>query len=309
MYVMSWISIGNSIGLMIDVLILLWSLADSLADVNLDHLPLGFHPSLLALLDDSVASDSPGHLVESYACDWWHQKADLAPGRIFGIDTLHKCLDHYQQWVSTHETVSTPIDSQSGQDAPSGRVNCQSCVDLCTLIHDMFDEAHMMHGFLSACESAADAEMNANLRKAAGFHHHLHELALLKEIQSEPRKLTLAMAPATSSSSKNICGAGRWVRPSEMEWVSAHAQAELEHLKALLPTSYKWTWGVDITENEVLAINQKKGKGKAQHSGYIASLPDGPLQNKEWSETPCLPTISSYGRPPMVTSCDAGLHF
>jgi hypothetical protein len=91
---MSWIGIGTSIGLMIDVLILLWSLADSLADVNLDHLPLGFHPSLLALLDDSVASDSPSRLVESYACDWWHQMAEPAPGRIFGIDTLDECLDH-----------------------------------------------------------------------------------------------------------------------------------------------------------------------------------------------------------------------
>jgi hypothetical protein len=236
MYVISWIGIGNSIGLMIDVLILLRSLADSLADVNLDHLPLGFHPSLLAFLDDSVASDSPSHLVESYACDWWHQKADPAPSRIFGINTLDECLDHYQQWVSTHETVSTPIDSQSGQDAPSGQVDCQSCMDLHALIHDMFDEAHMMHSFLSTCESAADAEMNANLRKVAGFHH-LHELALLKEIQSKPSKLTLAMALATSSSSKNIRGAGRQVRPSETEWVSAHAQAELEHLKALPPTS------------------------------------------------------------------------
>jgi hypothetical protein len=113
-----------------------------------------------------------------------------------------------------------------------------------------------------------------------------------------------------SSASKNIRGpSGRRVKQSETERVSAHAQAELERLKALPPTSYKWTWGVDITENEVLAINQKKGKGKAQHSGYIASLPDGPPQNKEWSETPSLPTVSSYGRPPTVTGHDAGLYF
>ncbi|KAF8238553.1 hypothetical protein L208DRAFT_1241730 [Tricholoma matsutake] len=215
MYVMFWIGIGTSIGLMIDVPILLWSLADSLADVNYDHLPLGFHPSLSALLDDGVASDSPSHLVESYACDWWCHKTEPAPARIFGIDTLDECLDHYRQWVSTPVTVSTPIDSQSGQDAPSGQVDCQSCIDLCTLIHNMFDEACVMHGFLSTCESAADAEMNVNLRKAAGFHH-LHELALLKEIQSKPSKLTpapalgpaaaMAMAPATSSALKNICG-------------------------------------------------------------------------------------------------------
>jgi hypothetical protein len=70
MYVMSWVSIATMIGLVIEVPILVWSLADSLADVNLNHLPLGFRPSLLAALDDGVAIESPSHLVQSYASDW-----------------------------------------------------------------------------------------------------------------------------------------------------------------------------------------------------------------------------------------------
>ena len=221
--------------------------------------------------------------------------------------TVRYFIHHSQQWQSASESNNT---------LPGPLADCQSCMDLHNLIHDMFDETHMMHGFLGACESEVDAKMNADVRKVAGFHG-LHELALLKEIQSKLRKLTPAPAPATamavalatSSSLKNIHGAGRWVRPSATEQVSAHAQAELECLKALPPTSYKWTWGIDITKNEVLAINQKKGRGKAQHSGYIASLPDGPPQNKEWSETPSLPTVPSYGRPLMVTGCNAGLYF
>ncbi|KAF8226944.1 hypothetical protein L208DRAFT_1299313, partial [Tricholoma matsutake] len=59
MYVMSWIGISNTIGLIIEVLILPWSLADSLADINIEHLPLGFHLSLLAALDDGVATEVP----------------------------------------------------------------------------------------------------------------------------------------------------------------------------------------------------------------------------------------------------------
>ena len=75
--------------------------------------------------------------------------------------------------------------------------------------------------------------------------------------------------------------------------MGAHAQAELERLKSLPPTSYKWTSGVDITENDVLAINQeKKGKGKAHHFGYAGSLPDG-IYQKVWSVTPSLPTAVS----------------
>lgn len=137
MYVMSCIGIATSIGLMIELPIILRSLADSLADVNLDHLPLGLHPSLLALLDDGVASDSPSRLVDSYACDWWSHKAEPATRGIFGIDTLDECLDHYRQWVSI-PVDSIPVDCQSGQDAPSGRADCQSCIDLRALIHDMF---------------------------------------------------------------------------------------------------------------------------------------------------------------------------
>jgi hypothetical protein len=90
----------------------------------------------------------------------------------------------------------------------------------------------------------------------------------------------------------------------------AHTQAELEHLKSLPPTSHKWTWGVDITENDVLASNQKtKGKGKSHHSGYIQSLPHG-VYKKEWLITASIPTVSAaYSRPPTVTGIDAGLYF
>jgi hypothetical protein len=92
--------------------------------------------------------------------------------------------------------------------------------------------------------------------------------------------------------------------------LAAHAQAKLEHLKSLPPTSHKWTWGVDITENDVLASNQKtKGKGKSHHSGYVRSLPHG-VYKKKWSITASIPTVSAaYSRPLTVTSIDAGLYF
>ena len=90
---MSWFGISTVIGFVIDVLILLRSLADSLADLNLDHLPLGFNSSMLAALDDGVATESPNRLVDSYACDWWRRSTEPALGGIFGIDTLDECLN------------------------------------------------------------------------------------------------------------------------------------------------------------------------------------------------------------------------
>jgi hypothetical protein len=173
----------------------------------------------------------------------------------------------------------------------------------------MFDEARSTHDFIDGCESSADAALNANVRKAAGFQG-LHELALLKELQSEPR--TLSSVPATKKNPRQVGGpSNQSAVTRQSQLLGAHAQAELQRLKSLPPTSHKWTWGVDITETDVLAINQEtKGKGKAHHSGYAGSLPDGVYQ-KEWSVTPSLPTAVSaaYSRPPTVTGIDAGLYF
>ena len=79
MYVMYQVGIATAIGLVIEVPILLQSLANSLAEVDIRHLPLGFHPSLSAALDDGVTADGPARLVGSYACDWWRQRTEPAP--------------------------------------------------------------------------------------------------------------------------------------------------------------------------------------------------------------------------------------
>src|ERR1700690_1457868 len=99
MYVMYQVGIATAIGLVLEVPILLRSLAYSFGQVDIRHLPLGFHPSLLAALDDGVAMEGPARLVKSYACDWWRHKKELAP-LIFGVDTMHECLNHHQQYIA-----------------------------------------------------------------------------------------------------------------------------------------------------------------------------------------------------------------
>ena len=335
MYIMSWVGIATTISLVIDVPILLWSLADSLADVNLDHLPLGFHPSLLAALDDGVATESPSRLVDSYACDWWRHNTEPAAGQILGTNTLDECLNSYRQYIPAPSiSHSSPIISQPQNAAADYRADCRSCNDLQALIQDMFDEARSMHALINGCESSADAAVNANVRKAAGFHQ-LHELTVLKELHAKPPALSsttatamataaamaaaMAMAMATATATATAPPPARAAGPSKQsaatrksQLVAARAQAELERLKSLPPASHKWTWGVDITENDVLASNQKaKGKEKkAHHSGYARSLPDGVFR-KGYSVTASIATAVSadFSRPPTVTGMDAGLYF
>jgi len=118
MYVMSWVGIGTAISLVIDMLILLWSLAN----INVAHLPLGFHFSLLAALDDGVATSSPSHLVSLYACDWWKHSTEPAPGEILGLDTLDECLNTHWQYIVI--TDPSPTHIQPANNGLNSKPNC-----------------------------------------------------------------------------------------------------------------------------------------------------------------------------------------
>jgi len=118
---------------------------------------------------------------------------ELALGEILGLDTLDECCHTHQQYIVI--TNPSPTNIQPANNGPNSKPDCRLCIDLRTLVHDMLNEGRGMHDFINGCESSADAAVNANVRKAASLHQ-LHELALLKELQSEPRTLSSAMATA-----------------------------------------------------------------------------------------------------------------
>src|SRR3981189_1876529 len=93
---------------------------------------------------------------------------------------------------------SSPMFTQPQNAAADYRADCRSCNDLQALIQDMFDEARSMHALINGCESSADAAVNANVRKAAGFHQ-LHELTVLKELHAKPPALSSTTATATAT--------------------------------------------------------------------------------------------------------------
>jgi hypothetical protein len=202
---MSQIGFMTSIGLVVKVPILLHSLADSLAEVNFDHLPLGFHPFLLAVLDDGVTHQLTSSLVPSYALDWWRHHSKPAADNIMGIDTLDQCLDHHQQYFTESDSpaaipvpvpipIPIPIPVPIPIGTPTPAPDCQSCINLWGLVDDMLHEACSTLQFVDSCQTSADAVLNNNVRKAAGLHQ-LHELDLLKELQAEPQALAMGYKP------------------------------------------------------------------------------------------------------------------
>src|ERR1700676_1300393 len=115
---MSQIGFATSIGLVVEVPILLRSLADSLAEVDLDHLPLGFHPSLLAVLDDGVAPELTSSLVPSYDLDWWRHHSEPAADSIMAIDSLDQCLHHHMQFFPDATAAASPTPTSGPGPTP-----------------------------------------------------------------------------------------------------------------------------------------------------------------------------------------------
>jgi len=87
--------------------------------------------------------------------------------------------------------------------------------------------------------------------------------------------------------------------------VHDEALTELHHLQALPPSSYKWTWGKQLTEQEVLHLHQTgTWPGRTPHSGYDVSLIEGRMLG-EYSQTQSHPT--SHGHPEEVASSIASI--
>src|SRR6202142_3076604 len=301
------VGFATALGLVLEVPILIRSLADSFGKVDIRHFPLGFHPSLLATLDDGVAMEGPTRLVESYAYNWWKQKKEpVGTVHGFGLETVHECLNHHRQYITAPteaalaSAAATATATATAGQPPHNPSNadCGSCIKLLGVVHDLLNHARSTQGRIDGFQSSDDAAMNANVRRAAGFQR-VHELALLKEPQAER---------AASNDSGRVEGPKKTAIKKRSELVAARAQAELERLRSLPPSSHKWTWGVDITEKDVLGTG--KGKGKA-HSGYVISLEDGPMGGKEWSSTPSsVPTRSvTYSEAPPVTGIDAAMYY
>jgi len=125
------------------------------------------------------------------------------------------------------------------------------------------------------------------MRRAATFHL-LHEAALLKETAGTP---TPTLATATT------------MQRSAM--VHDKALTELRRLQALPPSSHKWAWGEQLTEQEVLRLCRTGAwPGRTPHSGYDVSLIEGRMLG-EYSQTQSHPT--SHGHPEEVASSIASV--
>jgi hypothetical protein len=139
-------------------------------------------------------------------------------------------------------------------------------------LDDLQDLRHHLHGL----EVSFEGRSKATARRAAGFHE-LHQAAIMKESAASPPDHEWAAGQSSQSKGKAKAGNAQ----AHAEQVRLNAAAELRRLQNL--PELKWTWGADLSKDEVLKLMRPVTSDCANiHSGYVDSLASG--LRGEWSE-------------------------
>ena len=261
-----------------------------------NDLPLIPDDTFLATLD------SGGHqVVNGYDLQWWtgRKPKDLSKVEILNASTLEKCLKHFQKQTanpksnfvfpagagagrkknvsSTHPagygagSGTFPTSSQASSGPVAG---CHACPQYKTLLSDILQDVLKFKNFASIMSTSSENLINIGIRRASAFNL-LHEAAILKETSN-------VTPPAKASTAHRISSVAR------------SASSELNRLNNLPASSYKWTWGETLTEDEVFNLRRTGTRpGRIPHSGYDISLPDG-SPGGEYSNGPAtMPSLTS----------------
>ena len=312
---MSYIGIAAATGQVTDVPIVLRSLADSFATLPEDSLPCKISLGLLATLDIGTDPDHHGRVVNAYEFSWWKSSRPPRTSAILCQGTLEHCLRLHRtrllkgtgSWSSPVPLLPItakplmPVISSTATDAGADTApDCRQCSAYKIVINDLLDDVRGLHELAAGLEVSHSNEWDLNMRRAAGFYM-LHEKALQKETSGNSVDTgvgsSLQVPLSATTPTRLQSGIGKRVtRTSERSrQVAERAAIELERMKNLPPASHKWTWGQDLTEEEVLGITRVQYRRRANrepHSGYDTELPSGSPDIFPGSSWPTITTAS-----------------
>jgi hypothetical protein len=280
------------VGLVLEIPIIIRSLAGSFAFIKERDLPLDFDNDILLTLD--AGGDHKCKVVANYKLRWWtgRKPRDIKAVEILNDSTLLKCLINYRQQTTSPSNAGDSTNPSAvagpsslpcpcaeagpsslhgaGAEAGAGPLNYRQ------LLSDVLQDVLKFQNFASMMSTSTKNQLILGIRRAAAFNL-LHEAAILKETAGSSGP---AQAPAQAPISI----------PNRISAVTDNASAELLRLQNLPPSSYKWTWGETLTQKEVIALRRSGTKpGRGPHSGYDVSLRDGKMMGEESAGPPSMP--------------------
>ena len=242
--------------------------------MNESQLPLEFNDGLLAALDNGCDSNSPDALTTLCACDWWNAVAEPSPDCKLTLHNLEFALVHHgTQWPYT-VVQSIPTFPPLGQVVANS--TCETCQQYWNLASDAVAELQGIFTFAQATETLAHNRWETDIRQAQGLHI-LYNAVLQKEIDSPDTNtvkvstLALVICPPQIN---NV-----WVHQTSQR-VFNSATAELACLQVMPPGSHKWTWGAELSVDNIWQLVPLPGPSTGPHSGYNNSLPHSKYHGK-----------------------------
>jgi hypothetical protein len=264
-----------------------------------------FRPGLelITYLDGNLSSnglDDPALSAQIFDLPWWTKKKMPTAGVFYLCSaTLRSALDLYRQ-----ELVATLIDcgvphhipdysnelnkpaytwhSSVNDPLPSSSNTCTRCRLYRAVSLGLMDQARDLYNMVHGCEIANEAERDIAIRRAAGFNE-LHVAALNKECESEEEcEGEGASGPGSGSDIALMEHSGSGSGKGKEKEGPEEYRPEVERLKALVRRflrsadelgSAKWTWGVDLTEDDLLGLIRGADRLRGSHTGYDLSLP------------------------------------
>ena len=240
----------------------------------------------LLCLDAGNHPIHPTGVVEHYHCDWWTK--DPSPyfdaSEMINDKTLPECMDIHRKyqnswWRPKRGLAAMP--SSHRQLAPTGASpQCNNCAAYRTVGMNTLQYLHRLRNEIHLHKSCYEyAQQNYGRRSYT--YNRLHEEALLKEaknpsagyVASGLATTAAATAVGTPKIPEAVKESGRHKSAVLQlgELMIEHSKAEKERLEQSL--SLKWTWGVDITPDDIANMFRAADREYAvPHSGYDCSL-------------------------------------
>jgi hypothetical protein len=281
--------------------IILRTLASTAGTITFDEeqkLPMLPDSSFLSTLDTGERQ-----VITRFELVWWsgRKPRDINTVDILNASTLRKCLEHYRQ--EKKNSITIPVGSGAGLRSEKSSSNagvrtfagaetssfagtsslpgtssfadtssvyspvmypltsvndagCRKCANYRQLLSDVLQDVLKFQKFASLMSTSSENLLNIGIRRTSVFNL-LHEQAIMKETSGIP---PLAKAPTSHHISAVI----------------QNATTEFNRLKDLPPSSYKWTWGKNLSEKDVLNLGRTgTDPGADAHSGYDISNLEG----------------------------------
>ena len=232
------------------------------------------------MLDAGIDPDDPSAVAETYKYGWWVYESEPEDENILRYDNLDEALEHHRSVTKKFTPLAPKLNkkeytwSRHLSSIPQGlEMKCENCrlyrgVTL-GILDNLLDIRNRVHG----SEMTSNHRVAMSERRAAGFFQ-LYETVLMKELGEKSNE------EMGSTGTKTPC------TPADIEMKAA---AELSRLES--DPSLKWTWGTELSREEVLGLRKPiRFFVPRKHSGYEVSLPLG--KQGEESDGPDFPSFS-----------------